>query len=236
MTDFLCHATIRMRLHHKIVDILKATVSRSQASTIVDLCSGGGGLLAGMQRELSTELGEKLNIVFTDKYPNLDALSRLCAQNPKQVNFERDSVDATAVPTRLRGVRTLFSAFHHFPPPVARDILQDAVCNRQPIAIFEVSRRSIAGLVPMLLSPLATWMLTPSIRPLTWRRLFFTYIVPAVPFFVMWDGIVSSFRTYSPKELQLLVMQLKTNNYCWEIKRISAPLGYKITYLTGIPG
>ena len=48
MTDFLCHATIRMRLHHKIVDILKATVSRSQASTIVDLCSGGGGLLAGI--------------------------------------------------------------------------------------------------------------------------------------------------------------------------------------------
>lgn len=235
MTDFLRQSTIRMGLHRPMVALLQEALGRTRTPAIVDLCSGGGGLLVEIQNELASDPASPIAVTFTDKYPNAPALAAICASNPERLSFERQSVDATAVPSHLRGIRTLFSAFHHFSPDVATRILGDAVRTRQGIAVFEVSRRSLAGLVPMLLSPIATLLLTPFIRPLTFRRLFFTYVIPAVPFFVMWDGIVSAFRTYDPDELREMVGRLGATDFRWDIGKISAPLGYKITYIIGVP-
>ena len=60
-------------------------------------------------------------------------------------------MDATHVPRELAGLRTLFNGFHHFRPLDATAILADAVRARQPIAIFEASRRSLAHVDPSAL-------------------------------------------------------------------------------------
>jgi hypothetical protein len=235
MTDFLRHSTIRMKLHRPMIRILTAAVEKSGTPKIVDLCSGGGGLLAAMQRDICQSGPPGMSITYTDKYPNVEALSAICREQAYGLSFERASVDATAVPVRLAGIRTMFSAFHHFRPEVAQQILADAVASRQGIAIFEISRRSLLGLVPMLLSPIGTWLMTPFIRPFDLKRLFFTYVVPAVPFFVMWDGIVSAFRTYTVDELNAMAAKLSSDRFEWTAGVTDGPYGYKITYLTGVP-
>lgn len=235
MTDFLRYSTIRMGLHRPMVRILTSVIDRTETPRVVDLCSGGGGLLAVIQRDLREAGRAGTSITFTDKYPNTEALSAICREQPHALLFEPVSVDATAVPARLQGIRTMFSAFHHFRPEVAQRILSDAVRSGQGIAVFEISRRSLRGLVPMLLSPIATWLMTPFIRPLTPGRLFFTYVVPLVPFFVMWDGIVSAFRTYTVGEMKAMAAQLDGNRFEWEAGIADAPFGYKVTYLVGVP-
>ena len=52
---------------------------------------------------------------------------------------------ALAVPERLTGLRTVFTAFHHFRPADARAILESAVRDRQGIAIFEATFRTLAA-------------------------------------------------------------------------------------------
>ena len=52
MTDFLRHSTIRMKLHRPMIDVLTAAVEKAGTPQIVDLCSGGGGLLAAKQRDI----------------------------------------------------------------------------------------------------------------------------------------------------------------------------------------
>lgn len=235
MTDFLRHSTIRMRLHRPMVRILNAAVEKTGTPKIVDLCSGGGGLLAAMQRDICQSGPSDMTITFTDKYPNVEALSAICQERPHSLRFERTSIDATAVPKSLPGIRTMFSAFHHFRPEVAQKILADAVASRQGIAIFEISQRSLLGFIPMLLSPIATWLMTPFIRPFDLKRLFFTYVIPAVPFFVMWDGIVSAFRTYTVDELKSMAAPFDNSSFEWTAGITSAPYGYKITYLVGVP-
>ena len=235
MTDFLRHSTIRMKLHSPMIRVLTEAVGKTGTPQVVDLCSGGGGLLAAMQRDICRSGPAGMAIVYTDKYPNVAALSALCRERPDSIRFEPESVDATAVPARLGGIRTMFSAFHHFRPEVAQAILADAAASRQGIAIFEISRRSLLGFVPMLLSPLGTWLMTPFIRPFDLRRLFYTYVVPAVPFFVMWDGIVSAFRTYTVEELRAMAAKVEANDFEWTAGIIDGPYGYKITYLTGVP-
>lgn len=235
MTDFLRHSTIRMRLHMPIVDLLQEAMRAARTDRLVDLCSGGGGLLVEIQKELAARSDRPPQVTFTDKFPNVPALENVCATAPRTLAFERRSIDATAVPAELEGIRTMFSAFHHFSPETASKILQDAVAGRNGIAIFEVSRRSLLGLVPMLLSPLGTWLMTPSIRPVSMQRFFFTYLIPAVPFFVMWDGIVSALRTYTAEEMRGMAARIDGSSFDWKAGEAKAPYGYRVTYLIGTP-
>ena len=64
-------------------------------------------------------------------------------------------------------------------------------------------------------------------------RIVFTYLIPIVPLFVLWDGVVSSFRTYSVKEMKALVANLNGgDNYDWDIGKVKSGPGV-ILYLLG---
>jgi hypothetical protein len=58
-------------------------------------------------------------------------------------------------------------------------------------------------------------------------------LIPIVPLFVLWDGIVSSLRTYSIKEMNGLVEKLNgTEKYDWEINKVKSGPGV-VLYLLG---
>ncbi len=181
---------------------------------------------------------EPIAIRLTDKYPNAEAFRQLEATAPTQLSFYAEPVDATSVPAELRGFRTLFSSFHHFAPEQARALLQDAVNKGEGIGIFEATHRSVPALIVMLLVPLMVLIFTPFIRPFRLSRLLWTYVIPAVPLFVLFDGIVSCLRTYTPTELRALVAGLSpaANEYCWEIGEEKPKRGgLPVTYLIGYP-
>ena len=51
---------------------------------------------------------------------------------------------------------------------------------------------------------LAVLALMPSARPLRWAHLLFTYMIPMLPFLLLWDGMVSMLRIYSPEQMRQL--------------------------------
>jgi hypothetical protein len=74
---------------------------------------------------------------------------------------------------------------------------------------------------------------TPFIQPFKIGRIIFTYLIPIVPLFVWWDGIVSSLRTYSVKEMEELVKSVENNeSFEWEIGRLKSGPGV-VLYLLG---
>jgi hypothetical protein len=213
---------------------LAEAVRRARAERIVDLCSGGAGPMVALARALETQEA-RVPVTLTDLYPNVPALEEAVRVSEGAVAFERESVDATRVPAELTGMRTLFNAFHHFRPEAARAILEDAVSARQPIAVFEVVSRDPAALFGILFAPLAVLLLMPTIRPLKSSWLLFTYVIPLVPLLVLWDGVVSCLRVYSPEELEKLVEGLPADGYRWEIGRLPIGGPAKATYLLGRP-
>jgi hypothetical protein len=71
-----------------------------------------------------------VNIALTDKYPN--AQSRAIVDRlDERLTCVQYPLDATSVPPRLAGIRTMFTAFHHFDPVAARDVLRDAAQRRE---------------------------------------------------------------------------------------------------------
>lgn len=215
----------------KIAELLRAT----GLTRLVDLCSGGAGPIPAVVEQLRGE-GIEATAVLTDLYPNVKTLEAVASGSEGAVQVHPDSIDATKVPAELTGVRTLFNALHHFRPEDARHILQSAVDARQPIAAFDVSERSIPFLVGMLFAPIVFALACPFLRPFDWRWIVFTYLIPIIPLFVVWDGFVSGLRSYSEPELKQLAASLEGDSFEWETGRVqvgSQPA--YVTYLIGRP-
>ena len=199
---------------------------------IVDLGSGSGGPIDSVAQELQQK-GYLPEITLTDLYP--DPESYLSDHNRGDgVQYWPEPVDATCVPPGLAGVRTMFLSFHHHSPERARAILRDAFEKRTGIAVFEGSARDLGVLLSYSLVPLAVLLLTPTIRPLKPSQVLLTYIVPVLPIFVLWDGLVSCLRTYSAAELQRMTSSLRSDDYIWEVGELKGPFG-KFPWLIGRP-
>ena len=129
----------------------------------------------------------------------------------------------------------MFDAFHHLRPEQARAMLADAVAKGEGVGVFECGSRSLLMLLGALGTPLRVLVLAPFIRPFRWSRLFWTYLVPALPLVLMFDVIVSCLRVYSAPELRDLIAGL--DRYHWDIGtvRIIKWLPIPLTYLIGVP-
>ena len=123
---------------------LRRVLAMTDTQRIIDLGSGGGGPWLALRTRLRTKDGTPMPITLTDLFPNQQALLAAQAKAPAQIDFVATPVDATNVPEELQGLRTLFTAFHHFDPPTAQAILQDAV-ERRPGALPSSSRRAARG-------------------------------------------------------------------------------------------
>jgi hypothetical protein len=140
------------------------------------------------------------------------------------------------VPRELTGFRTMFSSYHHFPPEEARAVLQDAVDAGESIGIFEVTRRAPSAIGLMFPWALLVFVSTLWMRPFRWSRLFWTYVIPIVPFVVLFDGVVSCLRTYRPRELREIIGKLTGSEYEWKIDEyLGMQNSMSITYLIGYP-
>lgn len=233
-TDYLHFVQAAIGLHRPMVPIVADALRSAGTTRIVDLCSGGAGPLPLLVRDLSRQ-GLAVTATLTDLFPNITAFERTAAEADGAIGFSQQPVDARAVPRHLTGLRTMFNAFHHFTPADASAILRDAAMSHQPIAIFEVSQRSVRTLLSIFLTPLLVWATTPFMRPFRWERLLLTYPLPLVPLTCLWDGFVSQLRAYTPTELVRLGEAAGALE--WRAGYLPFPRGPgRLTYLVGRPG
>ncbi len=119
--------------------ILARVLEQCRVDRIVDLGSGTGGPMELVLVELA-RLRHRPQVTLTDLYPMPTAST--CST--PSINYWPEPVSAARVPPQLQGIRTLFVTFHHFAPPMARAVLQDAFRQRQAIWIgaFTILDRS----------------------------------------------------------------------------------------------
>jgi hypothetical protein len=240
ITDALQFALNISKAYAPIAALLQDVLDSTESSSVVDMCSGGGGPWLELSRQLQSQKlrgdapGLRISHIWlTDKYPNLRALENAGAAS-ENMTYYPSPVDAMKVPSELKGFRTMFTSFHHFSPEEARAILQNAIDAGEGIGIFEITRRApltVGLMFPWALMPLAC---TPWIRPFRWSRLLWTYVIPIIPMVFLFDGVVSCLRTYRPRELREIVDKLTTSEYQWEIGEHSSRR-VPVTYLIGYP-
>jgi hypothetical protein len=235
LTDYLSFYAKVFKPYVRVAPLLAGALESAESPMILDLCSGAGRPVLSLIPALGDLGVEGLRVTLTDKFPNLNAMGDERFDGA-DVSYISEPVDATAVPAKLSGFRTLFTSFHHFRPDGARSILANAVDNGEGIGVFEYTERNwTIWTIPTLLIPVFIWLCTPFMRPFLWRRLLWTYLVPVIPFVALWDGFVSNLRTYSVEELRELIDNIDGSRYEWQIGRVRSVGGSRVTYAIGVP-
>ncbi|MEZ4957736.1 MAG: hypothetical protein R2825_29535 [Saprospiraceae bacterium] len=233
-TDFLQFIANKMDVYKEIIPVLKKGIQKSKQKKIIDLASGGGGGWEKIIGRLKEEVPD-IQVTFTDFYPNIEAYKKMLLIDREAFKYVPESINALDVPQQLKGFRTQFLSFHHFKYEDAKQILQNAVDAKMPIAIFEIQERNMEHVLKNMFSPIMVLLTAPFIRPFSIGRLVFTYLIPIVPFFILWDGVVSVLRTYTLDEMKQMTTELKNRtHFKWEIEKIKdGPI--TVIYLLGYP-
>ncbi|KAL9117762.1 MAG: hypothetical protein Q9187_005698 [Circinaria calcarea] len=160
-----------------------------------------------------------VDFVLTDIAPHLEAWE-VAAKKSDNLHFIPTSVDAANAPPNLlralsRGAKSnkkvfrLFNlAFHHFDDPLAEKILRNTLATSDGFGIFELQARTLSSFLTITL----IWPLMLLVSPFYFwdspRHLFFTYIIPIIPFVMVFDGYVSSLRTRSAAEVMAMIRKV----------------------------
>jgi len=216
------------------VEKLRPAMERLGQREILDLCSGGGGPIRTILKLLRAQ-GFAATARVTDLFPNVAAYRQLEHDSGGIIQGCDASVNATSVPPALSGFRLLANGFHHFRPQDTAMVLADAVKQQRGIAVIEMVSRSPLAFFSIFVGLVMLFVTAPFVRPFRFSRLFFTYLLPLVPLCILWDGLVSCLRVYSPAELRELASQVGSTAYDWDIGEIRVGPGVA-TYLIGTPG
>ena len=235
-TDYLRYFLIKTELYKPCIPLIFHTLKSTGQKNIIDLCSGGGGYIEQVYEELSTLDSGELTITLTDKYPNIYTYELIKHRTNGRIDYKAFSVDVFKMPSDLQGLRVMFSAIHHFKPAQVAAILQDAVNTNKSICIFDGGEK---GLIPilglLLMHPIAFLLFTPFFKPVKLSRFIFTYLIPLIPLYTIWDGVVSIIRMYTPDDFRKIINTLEKNNYTWECGKTTNRFGIKASYLIGYP-
>lgn len=232
MTGYLQTINRTMKPYAGAAPVLTGLLERSGTRRIVDLCSGAGGPWPELLADLRAALPE-LEVCCSDLYPNSATAKAFEAIDG--ISYRSEPTSARDVPKELSGVRTLFTALHHFDPEDVVSILASAREARAPIAAFEVTHRSIIGVLSTLTMPIFALALMPRVRPRRFLQLLFSYLPPLVPLAIGWDGTVSTLRTYRADELRAMVEPLQSPEYRFTVEERSTGTPLPMTSLVGEP-
>lgn len=234
VTDSLQFILNAIRFYDPVSEPLISALKGSGANRVIDLCSGGAGPWLWLHSVLRAEAYSDLQIVLTDKYPNLEAFQNARRASRGAISYSAEPVEAAHIPPQLSGFRTVFSSLHHFSPPEVIGMLQDAANQRQGFGAFEGAQRRAKTMAGIFLLPLAAVVAAPFVRPFRISRLFWSWILPVIPAVLFVDGILSCLRAYSVAEMAALCGRVDSPGYVWDAGDASGRLG-RVTYLLGYP-
>jgi hypothetical protein len=164
---------------------------------ITDLGSGNGGPWLSLAND--TRLAG-CNILLTDLFPQVPE------KLPQNCIYERISVSTLSSLPTASGLVTMFNAFHHFNPQERKDIVKQLLLNGRSFMACEILRPNALDFIRIILATtLGQLILAPFVMPFSWKRLFFTYILPVNIITVTWDGVISVIKSLNNREWQSLV-------------------------------
>ncbi|ORX33676.1 hypothetical protein BD324DRAFT_610525 [Kockovaella imperatae] len=178
---------------------------------VVDCCSGAGGPIPAIERVVNKQRVDSgltpIPFVLSDLNPHLSSWAKATATSTSNaLSFIPYPVDATHAPaelTRERHIRTFCLSFHHFNEDAARKIIQDAIKGADALCIFELQEPRLESLLELLAIFPLVFLVTPFTKP-TISILILTYILPVLPFLMVFDGLVSAYRTRSLEHVRYL--------------------------------
>ena len=221
-TDYLDFFFDQIGFYKKENEAFSIFIREKQIQSITDIASGGGGGILSLYPLLQNDI----SIQLSDKYPNEQCITKIIQKKLPNVQYLSTPIDGMSTEDLSRittDICTMFGALHHYTPQQVELLLTNVAEQQKTIAIVDVTANDMLRKIPkallifpwilnMLVLFLFTWIFTPFLRPITWWRLLFTYVLPIIPLVIAWDGTVSALRAYSAVDIQAIFDKI-SNRY-----------------------
>ncbi|KAK9762095.1 hypothetical protein K7432_012489 [Basidiobolus ranarum] len=133
-----------------LLPVLVRTLEQLRATTVCDLCSGGGGPIVRLAQGVENQLDMKVNFLLTDLFPNQKVINNAkkdsenityCSLPVDALSITRETLNqftssSTQWGTGLEPVQpnenvlyTCFGSFHHFQPNHAKEMIRNLLTN-----------------------------------------------------------------------------------------------------------
>lgn len=224
------------RMMEGLVTPLREFLTAAGTDEVLDVCAGAGGPAAILADEL-TRAGGAPRFLLTDLFPRVPVWDALRAAHPGVIDYVADPVDATAIPAAVAAgrARMVVNAFHHFPPPLAQAIVDDAVAHGKGLFISEAFERNPLAFTRFAPAGLAALAATPLLtRTDRLAKAMYTWATPLALLAGTFDGLVSTLRIYDERDLRAMIAP-HGDRFRWTYGTYRYPLGGVGTYFWGVP-
>ncbi|MFN0187071.1 MAG: hypothetical protein ACKVQV_00060 [Bacteroidia bacterium] len=196
-TEFIGYIVVVFDVYDVFVDYLNKL--KLPTLPMKDLCSGSGEPAISIFNKSNCFSSLSLN----DKFPNSLKRGRC-----KVFNEIREE-DVLEVEFKNGTYYTMFNSFHHFSDEDKLKIAQ-RIHQSGSVAFFvEILEPTMLCFLKVLFITLfGSLLFTPFVKPFSYSRLFFTYIIPLNLFTVTYDGLVSVMKSRSIKQYQKLFSEI----------------------------
>ena len=114
----------------------------------------------------------------------------------------------------------MFNAFHHFDTSDQTKLVKRLKDNNANAFIVEILAPHYLFYFKILFTTtIGTLLLTPFLKPFSFKRLFFTYIFPINIFTITYDGLVSVYKSKSVRQYQKQMEGLILPSAIFELKK-----------------
>lgn len=212
-TEFIGFVVARFKVYDIFIRHLQHLSLPPQPQT--DLCSGSGEPAISIFRKSNcfTQLS------LSDKFPPPVGF------HDSHITYNQVSTDVLDMEYHPGTCYTLFNSFHHFRDEEKLKIVYNIRDSGSSAFIAEILTPDIFCLLKVILSTTAgCLLLTPFIRPFSFRRLLLTYIIPVNILTITFDGIVSVLKSRSVKQYQTLFTNYGKSIEILRIKNGLTPL------------
>lgn len=238
MTDFLSFFATCFFQYDPIFPLIKSMIQKSGQRKLRDYCSGGSGYLLSLLRYLRKNCIADAKVELTDKYPNLGSFERIARRSGGDVSYMASPVDILNPPSSDHSeIRVMFSAMHHFAPKELEVIINRAKKDNRAIGFFDYCNWDPIRAIPLLILLIPhIFIIMPFTSPFSWGKIFWTYIIPAIPLALLIDACISRWNGYSACELKGIIDKLQDETY--DLETGSKPNFLwtgKVVYLIGCP-
>lgn len=191
--DFLAFAVIRFKVYEGFIQHLRNAECTKQS--MVDLCSGSGEPAITIFRK--SDCFSQLTL--TDKYPTVNFFAG------SNIEYIPESIDVLKMEFQPNVCYTMFNAFHHFSDEDKLKLIKRVSESGSQGYFVEILEPWADTLLKVIIATTVGLLLvTPFIKPFSWKRLLFTYIIPVNIFTITFDGVVSVLKARSAKQYQNL--------------------------------
>jgi hypothetical protein len=223
--DFIGSIVQWTNLYKPLQPVLQQLVNQHRPAAIQDLCSGSGL----PPQALVKELEQPPVLLLSDKFPDVSF------KNTQHITYINESTDVLSNTPNPAYCYTLFNGFHHFTAAQQQALVTKMKTAGSPFLFAEVLEPTPLTFVNVVFSSTIVQVLVaPFIKPFSLLRLFFTWILPVNIITVLYDGIISVFKSKTARQYRRLFEGIGDEDYMVSVERTGG-IKAAITYIKGTP-